>query len=62
VPSLCWRSTSSKTPTKATLLGSENNLHLANEKADELTVKKLTTGNPTIAAKFSKLVNNETNT
>jgi len=48
--------------TKAALLGSENNLRLANEKADELTVKKLTTGNPTMEAKFSKLVNNETNT
>jgi len=47
--------------TKAALLGSENNLRLANEKADELTVKKLTTGNPTMAAKFSKLSSEEAN-
>ena len=47
--------------TKAALLGSENNLRLANEKADELTVKKLTIGNPTMAAKLSKLVSEESN-
>jgi hypothetical protein len=48
--------------TKDALLGSENNLRLANNRLDDLTVKKLTKGNPTMAAKFSKLVNNETNT
>jgi hypothetical protein len=47
--------------TKAALLGSENNLRLANEKADELTVKKLTTGNPTMEARFSALSSEENN-
>ncbi|WP_242086268.1 DUF2130 domain-containing protein [Microbacterium lacticum] len=37
------------------LLGSENNLRLANDKATALTVKKLTRGNPTMAAKFAEL-------
>jgi hypothetical protein len=41
--------------TKDALLGSENNLRLANNKADDLTVKKLTIGNPTMAAKFAEL-------
>jgi hypothetical protein len=41
--------------TKDALLGSENNLRLANNKADDLTVKKLTKGNPTMAAKFAEL-------
>ena len=41
--------------TKDALLGSENNLRLANNKADDLTVKKLTKKNPTMAAKFSEL-------
>lgn len=41
--------------TKEALLGSENNLRLANNKADDLTVKKLTKGNPTMAAKFADL-------
>jgi hypothetical protein len=40
---------------KEALLGSENNLRLANNKADDLTVKKLTKGNPTMAAKFGEL-------
>ena len=39
--------------TKDALLGSENNLRLANNKADELTVKKLTKSNPTMARKFA---------
>lgn len=43
--------------TKEALLGSENNLRLANNKAEELTVKKLTKGNPTMAAKFAELKN-----
>ena len=46
--------------TKDALLGSENNLRLANNKADDLTVKKLTKGNPTMAAKFAGLENDET--
>lgn len=40
--------------TKEALLGSENNLRLANNKADDLTVKKLTKNNPTMAAKFEE--------
>ncbi len=46
--------------TKDALLGSENNLRLANNKADDLTVKKLTKGNPTMAAKFDDLKNIDT--
>ena len=41
--------------TKEALIGSENNLRLANNKADDLTIKKLTKGNPTMAAKFADL-------
>jgi hypothetical protein len=41
--------------TKDALLGSENNLRLANNKADDLTVKKLTKNNPTMAAKFAEI-------
>jgi len=41
--------------TKAALLSSENNLRLANEKTEELTIKKLTHGNPTMKAKFDDL-------
>lgn len=41
--------------TKDALLGSENNLRLANNKADDLTVKKLTKKNPTMAAKCAEL-------
>jgi hypothetical protein len=41
--------------TKDALLGSENNLRLANSKAEDLTVKKLTKDNPTMAAKFAEL-------
>lgn len=37
------------------LLGSENNLRLANDKAGALSVKKLTKGNPTMQAKFAEL-------
>lgn len=39
---------------KDALIGSENNLRLANEKAEGLTVKKLTRGNPTMQAKFEQ--------
>ncbi len=38
--------------TKDALLSSENNLRLANNKAEDLTIKKLTRGNPTMTAKF----------
>ena len=41
--------------TKENLLRSEDNLRIANNKADELTVKKLTRGNPTMSAKFAEL-------
>jgi len=41
--------------TKDALLGSENNLRLANNKAEDLSIKKLTRGNPTMAAKFAEL-------
>lgn len=41
--------------TRAALLSSENNLRLANDKAQDLTVKKLTRGNPTMSAKFTEL-------
>ena len=39
--------------TKKALLGSENNLRLANDKVEGLTVRKLTYGNPTMQAKFA---------
>ena len=39
--------------TKEALLSSENNLRLANNKADDLTIKKLTRGNPTMREKFT---------
>ena len=41
--------------TKEALIGSENNLRLANNKADDLTIKKLTKGNPTMATKFAEI-------
>ena len=45
--------------TKEALLGSENNLRLANNKAEDLSIKKLTRGNPTMAAKFAELKTGE---
>ncbi len=41
--------------TKTALLSSENNLRLANEKTEDLTIKKLTHGNPTMKVKFDEL-------
>ncbi len=41
--------------TKDALLSSENNLRLANNKAEDLTIKKLIKGNPTMTAKFDEL-------
>ena len=41
--------------TKEALLSSENNLRLANKKAEDLTIKKLTHKNPTMKAKFDEL-------
>lgn len=39
---------------KTNLLRSENNLRLANDKAQDVTIKKLTRGNPTMQAKFAE--------
>lgn len=44
--------------TKEALHKSANNLRLANDKAEDLTIKKLTRGNPTMAAKFAELNDN----
>ena len=41
--------------TKEALLGTDRNLRLANDKAQDVTIKKLTRGNPTMAAKFAEL-------
>jgi hypothetical protein len=41
--------------TKEALLGADRNLRLANDKAQDVTIKKLTKGNPTMAAKFAEL-------
>jgi hypothetical protein len=43
--------------TKEALLGTDRNLRLANDKAQDVTIKKLTRGNPTMAAKFVELKN-----
>lgn len=40
---------------KDNLLGSQNNLRLANDKAQDVTIKRLTHGNPTMKAKFDEL-------
>ena len=41
--------------TKEALLSSENNLRLANNKAEDLSIKKLTSGNPTMQQMFEEL-------
>ena len=41
--------------TKEALLSSENNLRLANNKAEDLSIKRLTHNNPTMAARFAEL-------
>lgn len=43
--------------TKDALLGTDRNLRLANDKAQDVTIKKLTRRNPTMAAKFDELKN-----
>jgi hypothetical protein len=43
--------------TKEALLGTDRNLRLANDKAQDVTIKKLNRGNPTMAAKFAELDN-----
>lgn len=45
--------------TKEALLSSENNLRLANNRAQDLTVKRLTRNNPTMRQKFEELKNQE---
>jgi len=39
------------------LLSANRNLRLANDKAQDVTIKKLNRGNPTMAAKFAELKN-----
>ena len=43
---------------KDALLASDRQLRLANDKAEDLTIKKLTKNNPTMAAKFKELKDN----
>ena len=45
--------------TRDALLGADRNLRLANDKAQDVTIKKLTRGNPTMAAKFAELKGRE---
>jgi len=45
--------------TKDALLGTNNNLRLANDKAQDISIKKLTRGNPTMAQKFEELKNTD---
>ncbi|MEZ3435328.1 MAG: DUF2130 domain-containing protein [Lachnospiraceae bacterium] len=45
--------------TKEALISSENNLRLANNKAEDLTIKRLTRGNPTMKAKFAEVKQQE---
>ena len=44
---------------KEGLIGSERNLRLANDKAQDLTIKKLVKNNPTMAQKFAELKENQ---
>ena len=46
------------------LVGSDNNLRLANKKAEDLTIKKLTKNNPTMKAKFeeARIINSQLGT
>jgi hypothetical protein len=46
------------TAVKASLTSSENNLRLANDKAQDVTIKKLTRNNPTMKAKFDEAAAN----
>ncbi|NNJ95897.1 MAG: DUF2130 domain-containing protein, partial [Gammaproteobacteria bacterium] len=46
--------------TKDALLGTDRNLRLANDKAQDVTIKKLTRRNPTMASKFEELKDQET--
>jgi hypothetical protein len=49
------------TKVKESLTGSENNLRLANEKADNLTIKRLTRNNPTMTERFAALSSGDNN-
>ena len=42
-------------------MGTDRNLRIANDKAQEVSIKKLTRGNPTMAAKFTELDANKQN-
>ena len=44
---------------KEALTSSERNLRLANDKAEDLTIKKLTFNNPTMKEKFNEIMVNE---
>ncbi len=48
--------------TREALISSENNLRIANDKLEVITVKKLTKGNPTMTAKFAELSNTNNKT
>ena len=45
--------------TKEALLGTDRNLRLANDKAQDVTIKRLTKGNPTMAEKFAEVKRDE---
>ncbi len=45
--------------TEERVLGADRNLRLANDKAQDVTVKKLTRRNPTMAVKFEDLKDQE---
>lgn len=45
--------------TKEALLGTDRNLRLANDKAQDVTIKRLTRGNPTMAEKFTEVKKSE---
>lgn len=45
--------------TKEALMATDRNLRLANDKAQDVTIKKLTKGNPTMASKFIELKGNQ---
>ena len=47
--------------TRDALMGTDRNLRIANDKAQEVSIKKLTRGNPTMAAKFTELDANKQN-
>ena len=45
--------------TRDALVGTDRNLRLANDKAQDISIKRLTRGNPTMAAKFTNLKNDQ---